>query len=203
MPSRDPRPDTAGTAEQRLQTATIGPLTPLSAPIHLVAYDPAWPALFALEARRLRAILGDHARLTEHAGSTAVPGLAAKPIIDIVLGVPDSADEASYAPQLEAAGYVLRIREPNWFEHRLFKGPDTDINLHVFSEGCEEIERMLRFRDHLRQHDDDRRLYEATKRALAQRSWTYVQEYADAKSAVVREILARAISTDGSSQHGS
>ena len=87
-------------------------------------------------------------------------GSSAKPIIDIVLAVSDSADERAYVPPMEAAGYVLRIREPDWFEHRLFKGPDTNINLHVFSEGCPEIDRMLAFRDRLRTHDDERIRYE-------------------------------------------
>ena len=87
------------------------------------------------------------------------PGSSAKPIIDMVLAVPDSADEPAYVPPLEAAGYVLRIREPDWFEHRLFKGPDTDINLHIFSDGCPEIDRMLAFRDRLRTHDDERSRY--------------------------------------------
>jgi GrpB-like predicted nucleotidyltransferase (UPF0157 family) len=129
----------------------------------------------------------------EHVGSTSVPGLAAKPLIDIVLVVADTTDEAAYVPQLEAACYVLRIREPDWFEHRLFKGPDTNVNVHTFSEGCDEIDRMVGFRDWLRTHDDDRDLYLAAKRELAQREWKYVQNYADAKSAVVREILVRAL----------
>src|SRR5262249_43351537 len=116
----------------------------------------------------------------------------AKPIIDVVLAVADAADEASYVPALEAQGYVLRIREPDWFEHRLLKGPDVNVNLHVFSEGCSEIERMQRFRDWLRMHADDRKLYAETKRALAQQNWEFVQNYADAKSKVVAEILARA-----------
>jgi GrpB-like predicted nucleotidyltransferase (UPF0157 family) len=149
--------------------------------------------LYEREERRIRAALGNRAVLIEHAGSTSVPGLAAKPKIDIVLAVPDTADEAAYVPALEGAGYVLRIREPEWYEHRLFKGPDTDINLHVFSVGCEEIERMLRFRDHLRTNEADRQLYERTKRDLAQRDWQYSQHYADAKTAVVQEILARAL----------
>jgi GrpB-like predicted nucleotidyltransferase (UPF0157 family) len=130
--------------------------------------------------------------LIEHAGSTSVPGLAAKPIIDIVLAVPDSADEAAYVPALEAAGYVLRIREPEWFEHRLFNGPDTDINLHVFTAGAAEIDKMLLFRDWLRVSDADRAAYLEVKRELAKRTWRHVQHYADAKSAVVEEILARA-----------
>jgi GrpB-like predicted nucleotidyltransferase (UPF0157 family) len=85
-----------------------------------------------------------------------VPGLCAKPIIDMLLAVPDSSAEPAYAPDMERAGYVLRIREPDWYEHRMFKGPATDINLHVFSVGCVEIERMLRFRDWLRSNDADR-----------------------------------------------
>lgn len=101
---------------------------------------------------------------------------------------------------MEAGGYVLRIREPGWFEHRLFKGPDTNINLHVFSAGCPEIHRMLAFRDRLRSHDDERRRYEEAKRELAAREWTYVQHYADAKNEVVEGIIAQA--RDGSADDG-
>jgi GrpB-like predicted nucleotidyltransferase (UPF0157 family) len=162
------------------------------APIHLAEYDPTWPDLYEREAARLRAILGPLAVELHHTGSTSVPGLAAKPIIDITLGVPDSADEAAYVPPLEAAGYVLRIREPDWYEHRLFKGPDTAINLHVFSAGCPEIAAMVRFRDHLRSDPADRQLYEDTKRALATRTWRSVQDYADAKTTVVEQLKARA-----------
>jgi GrpB-like predicted nucleotidyltransferase (UPF0157 family) len=130
--------------------------------------------------------------MIEHVGSTSVPGLAAKPRIDVLLVVADSADEPAYAPPLEAAGYVLRIREPDWHEHRVFKGPDTDINLHVFASGSPEIERMLLFRDRLRTNVSDRQLYEQTKRRLAEKQWRYTQNYADAKTEVVEEILARA-----------
>ena len=175
-----------------MRAVTIGELQSAAGGIHLSAYDPAWPRLFAREADRVRAVLGERALRIEHVGSTSVPGLAAKPIIDMLLVVPDSADEAAYVPALEQAGYVLRVREPDWYQHRLFKGPDTDINLHVFSAGCAEIERMLLFRDWLRANAADRDLYERTKRELVQREWKYVQNYADAKSAVVREILARA-----------
>jgi GrpB-like predicted nucleotidyltransferase (UPF0157 family) len=136
--------------------------------------------------------LGSRALRIEHAGSTSVPGLAAKPVIDIVLAVADSADESAYAPALESAGYVLRIREPDWFEHRMFKGLDPETNLHVFSEGCSEIDRTLLFRDWLRLHPADRDLYERTKRALAAQEWEHIQNYADAKTAVIGEIIARA-----------
>jgi GrpB-like predicted nucleotidyltransferase (UPF0157 family) len=165
---------------------------PMPVRIELRDYDPSWPQLYAREAARIRSALGERVMRLEHAGSTAVPGLAAKPVIDIVLEVPDAAEEAAYLPALEAAGYGLRLREPNWFQHRLLKGPDTDINLHVFSAGCPETDRMLLFRDWLRGHTGDRELYVRTKRELAARPWMSVQQYADAKTAVIREILARA-----------
>jgi GrpB-like predicted nucleotidyltransferase (UPF0157 family) len=160
-------------------------------PIELLDYDPAWPRLYDGEAERIRAALGERVLGLEHAGSTSVPGLAAKPIIDIVLTVPDSADEDAYVPPLEAAGYELTIRERDWHEHRLLKGTDPSVNLHVFSDKCPEIARMTAFRDHLRANPADRDLYERTKRDLAQRTWTYTQDYADAKSEVVEDILAR------------
>jgi GrpB-like predicted nucleotidyltransferase (UPF0157 family) len=161
-------------------------------PIVLVDYDDAWPVRFEREARHIRSALGLRALLVEHAGSTSVPGLAAKPIIDILLAVPDSSDEDDYVPALEAEGYELRIREPDWYEHRVLKKLEPNVNLHVFSAGCEEIGRMLAFRDHLRRNEADRKLYEQTKRELAVREWAYVQDYADAKSDVVEEIIARA-----------
>src|SRR5579872_3174941 len=117
-------------SEEELQAIHIGGMTPLTGPIQIDDYNPEWPALFEREAMRIRAALGDRVVLLEHVGSTSVPGLAAKPRIDILLIVPNSADEPSYVPALEAVGYVLRIREPDWHEHRVFKGPDMDINLH-------------------------------------------------------------------------
>jgi GrpB-like predicted nucleotidyltransferase (UPF0157 family) len=180
--------------EERIQAYSIDIIKPLEGPITLVAYDPEWPGLFAREEARIRAILGDRVVRLEHTGSTSVPGLAAKPIIDITMTVADVTDEPAYAPDLEAAGYrlVIREREPDWYDHRVFKGPDTNVNLHVFSEGCRELDRMVGFRDWLRIHDEDRDLYEATKRDLATRTWKYVQNYADAKSEVVETIAAKA-----------
>jgi GrpB-like predicted nucleotidyltransferase (UPF0157 family) len=178
--------------EAELARSRIGELEPLSRTVEIRDYDPRWPGLYAREERRIRGALGDRVLRIEHAGSTSVPGLAAKPVIDIVLEVPDSTDEASYVPALERAGYVLRIREPEWYEHRCFKGPDTSVNLHTFSRGCEEVDRMLLFRDRLRSHPADRTRYEAAKRDLASRDWKYVQQYADAKSEIVGEILLRA-----------
>ncbi|HEX2755130.1 MAG TPA: GrpB family protein, partial [Candidatus Limnocylindrales bacterium] len=155
---------------------------------------PEWPALFTREEARIRATLGARVSRLEHTGSTSVPGLAAKPIIDITMTVADVNDEPAWVPDLEAAGYVLVIREsePDWYDHRVFKGPDTNVNLHTFSAGCVELERMVGFRDWLRTHDEDRELYESTKRKLLKREWTFVQNYADAKTEVVDAITARA-----------
>ena len=179
--------------DEEILAANVGDLPEHNAPIHLAEYDPEWPRLYEREAERIGAALGPKMLRIEHVGSTSVPGLAAKPLIDIALVVADTTDEDAYVPRLEAAGYVLRIREPDWFEHRLFKGPDTNVNVHTFSQGCDEVDRMVGFRDWLRAHDEDRDLYLAAKRELAQRDWKYVQNYADAKSAVVRDILARAL----------
>jgi GrpB-like predicted nucleotidyltransferase (UPF0157 family) len=180
--------------DAQIRAVTVGEVDP-PVRITLAEYDPTWPVLYAREAARIQAALGDRALLLEHVGSTSVPGLAAKPRIDVLLVVADSAEEAAYAPDLEATGYVLHIREPDWFEHRLFKGPDTAVNLHVFSPDCSETHRMLRFRDHLRRDEADRQLYERTKRALAGRVWAHGQNYADAKSDVIDEILERAATT--------
>lgn len=192
-----PDPTNEVQTDEQLQAVRIGKIVPLNGPIYLADYDPEWPQLFEREATRIRNILGDKVLLLEHVGSTSVPGLSAKPIIDMLLVVEDSADEDSYVLMMEEAGYVLRIREPEWFEHRLFKGPDTDINLHVLSADSPESRRMLLFRDWLRNNPADRELYERTKQELASRNWKYVQHYADAKSDVVQEIMKRAMENAG------
>ena len=163
-----------------------------SGPVHLASPDPAWPLQYAAVGSRIREALGSVAVLVEHVGSTSVPGLAAKPILDVLLLVPEPADEAAYVPALEAAGFLLHLREPDWHQHRLCRSHDPEVNLHVFAEGSEEAERMLLFRNRLRGSDEERRRYEETKRGLAARSWNRVQDYADAKSDVVEAIIARA-----------
>src|SRR6266516_4824446 len=188
--------------EEQIRAGMVGELVPLVAPIQIVDYDPEWPRLYKREAERVKSTLGDRVLLIEHVGSTSVPGLAAKPKIDMLLVVANSADESAYVPALETAAYVLTIREPDWYEHRMFKGPDTDINLHVFSSGCREIDRMLLFRDWLRSNESDRRLYERTKRELARNNWKYTQNYADAKTSVVEEILLRARRHEENIPHG-
>jgi GrpB-like predicted nucleotidyltransferase (UPF0157 family) len=187
-----PDPNDAAAYDEELPKIWVAKLPLLQGRIELRDYDPAWPSLYEREAARIRAVLGERVVRLEHVGSTSVPGLPAKPIIDIVLEVADSGDEPAYVPDLEAAGYVLVIREPAWFQHRVFKGPDTNINLHVFTAGCAEVDRMARFRDWLRTSAADRELYTRVKRELAARDWKYVQQYADAKTDVIRQIMGRA-----------
>jgi GrpB-like predicted nucleotidyltransferase (UPF0157 family) len=161
-------------------------------PIHLADPDPDWAEQYARQQERIQAALGSRAVQIEHVGSTSVPGLAAKPVIDIVLVVTNSADETAYVPDLEAAGYALQFREPHWYEHRFLRDHNPDVQVHVFTVDSPEVERMLLFRDWLRTRSDERELYERTKRELAARRWDYIQDYADAKSSVIQEILSRA-----------
>jgi GrpB-like predicted nucleotidyltransferase (UPF0157 family) len=193
MNHKEQRAKDTPVTEEHLIAVTVGKISPLNKTIDLEPYNPEWPSRYANLERQIRDALGAKALPLEHVGSTSVPGLSAKPVIDMVLAVSNSADESSYVPLLERLGYVLRIREPDWFEHRLLKPPAMDGNIHVFSQRCAEIRRMLAFRDWLRINDDDRRLYERTKQELAGRTWKYMQNYADAKSDVVREILDRAL----------
>lgn len=160
--------------------------------IRIAEYDADWPRQFAVHARAIADALGPVALQVEHVGSTSAPGLGAKPIIDMLLVVADAADEALYLPAMEAAGYVLRAREPDWYEHRMFRTPAKDVHIHVFPAGCCEVERMLTFRDRLRANAEDRQRYEAVKRELAAREWPDMNAYADAKSGVIESILAAA-----------
>ena len=162
-------------------------------PVVLADYDPAWPAQFVSLANLVRAALGPTALAVHHVGSTAVPGLAAKPVIDVALVVADSSDEGAYREALERIGFTLVVREPDWFEHRMFQRPDPLVNLHVYSTGCEEVTRLLAFRDWLRGDEDDRVRYAMTKQDLAGQRWKSVQEYADAKTDVIAGIVARAL----------
>ena len=142
-----PHEDRGPSTEEYLRTHTVGELRPLSGPIRVVDYDPGWPRRFELEANKIKSVLGSRALCIEHVGSTSVPDLPAKPIIDILLVVANSAEETQYVQALETAAYQLHIREPGWHEHRMFKSSAMDVNLHVFSAGSAEIDRMLAFRD--------------------------------------------------------
>ncbi len=176
--------------EERSREVIIGEIE--SPAIVVVDYDPAWSERFRREAAKIRAALGEAALAIEHIGSTAVPGLAAKPIVDILLVVEDSSNEISYVPALEGAGYVLRVRERDFHEHRMLRTTARDVHVHVFSEGSPEIDRYLLLRDHLRRDEEDRELYARTKRDLATRDWPSMQHYAEAKTGVIEGIIARA-----------
>src|SRR5438309_3528850 len=132
--------------EAEILAATVGEPPPQYRDVVLADYDPEWPGWFERAAEGVRAALGDKVLEIDHVGSTSVPGLAAKPLIDINLVVADTTDEAAYVPKLETAGYILRVREPDWFEHRMLRGYEPPVNLHVFPPGCQELERMLVFR---------------------------------------------------------
>lgn len=173
------------------------PPKPYEIKVVIADYDPRWPEWFAEEAESIRMAMGSGALGVEHIGSTSVPGLPAKPIIDIDLVVADSSNEDTYLPALVAAGFAPRVREPEWHEHRCFykrtdNGANRDVNLHVYTEGCAEYQRVRTFRDWLRTHPEDLALYRDTKLELATKDWKYVQNYADAKTPVVQAVLDHA-----------
>ena len=164
--------------------------------IVVVPYRQEWAATFDLHRERIAAALGAGALGIDHIGSTAVPGLAAKPIVDMLLVVPDSADEDAYLPAMERAGYVLRVREPDFEEHRMLRTPERDVHIHVLSAGSPEIERYLRFRDALRGTPFLRARYQALKQALAAQESQDMNAYAAAKSKMVETIIHWSIRTD-------
>ena len=160
--------------------------------IKIVEYNPTWPKKFQEHAEIIRTALGSTALKIEHIGSTSVPGLAAKPIIDILVVVPNSSDEDAYLTQLESAGYVLRVREPDFYEHRMMRTPEKDVHIHIYSPDSPEVERYLLLRDELQSNPEALTRYEAVKRELAENDWSDMNEYADAKTKVVEEIIESA-----------
>lgn len=160
--------------------------------IEIVAYDPHWPDAFQRHATIIARALGSAALRIEHIGSTSVPGLGAKPIVDILVVVEDSAVESSYRPQMDQAGYELRVREPDFHEHRMFRTLDRDAHIHVFSLNSPEVQRYLTFRNRLRSNPAERHVYEQTKRNLAQTKWSDMNAYAEAKTKVIERIIEAA-----------
>ena len=152
--------------------------------IVIADHDPAWAERFLVERARIVAALGERALRIEHVGSTSVPGLAAKPIVDILVEVAALDDSAGLA----GAGYVLRVREEG---HRMYRTPELDVHVHVWPSGSPNIGADLAFRDRLRSSPEDRAAYEALKRSLASRDWPDMNHYAEAKGPLIREILAR------------
>jgi GrpB-like predicted nucleotidyltransferase (UPF0157 family) len=179
--------DEATHLDAALARNLVGGLEPCV--VRLVDYDPAWPERFEVERSRILSVFGHLARRIEHVGSTSVPGLAAKPIIDVLVELDDPEDDDSYQSRLESAGFVLRVREPR---HRMYRTPECDMHVHVHPTGSDEVADYLLLRDWLRSHADDRRLYAETKRALAAREWRDANYYAEAKGPVIEQIKARA-----------
>lgn len=161
--------------------------------IVIAEYDPEWPRRFEAERRRISDALGGEAIRIEHIGSTSVPGLGAKPIVDVLVTVREADDELALLPALEKVGYELRVREPG---HRMFRTPERDVHVHVLSDSDPEVDRHLRFRERLRASGEDRRAYEALKRRLATREWSDMNYYAEAKTDLITSILSRASDLD-------
>lgn len=157
--------------------------------VELQDYDTQWPSTYADHQQRiLDALTGTNIQI-EHIGSTSVPGLAAKPIVDIVVAVNDITAEEDYLEPLLAAGYVLRVREPG---HRLVRTPDRDVHVHIYEQDVPAVGEYLLLRDHLRSDEEDRALYERTKRHLLSKKWDDMNDYADAKTDVILAIKERA-----------
>jgi GrpB-like predicted nucleotidyltransferase (UPF0157 family) len=170
-------------------------------PVVVVPYDEAWPSDFARLSSIVRAALGERVLALQHVGSTSVVGLAAKPVIDADLTVADSGDEAAYVPALEAAGFHLTIREPDWEEHRLLTLESPQTNLHVFSLGAGEPQRHAMFRDWLRSHPDDRAAYATLKAELGGHGFTDSMDYNNHKSELVYDIYEKAFLADPEHPH--
>ena len=169
--------------------------------------DPTWAGRYERLEAEIVAALGDRVLGIQHIGSTAVPGLPAKPIIDVDLTVADPVDEAGYVPDLQALGHVHWLTEPDWHQHRLFKNLDEPrVHLHVFGPGCPEVDRHRMFRDWLIAHPEDRARYAQAKRRAAERMSESGQDtgapgagmrYNAMKEPVVREIHHRMFVADG------
>ena len=170
-------------------------------PVEVVAPDPAWPQWYTVVRDRVVAALGDRVLAIEHVGSTAVPGLWAKPMIDIDLTVADSADEDAWLSDLESVGFVLRVREPDWEEHRVLRGQKPHTNLHVFSPDAREPHRHQMFRDWLRTHPEDRDRYAEVKREVAARGFDDAMLYNNEKAWFVYDLYEKVFAADPKHEH--
>lgn len=162
---------------------------PEKRPIVIEPYSPTWPAMFEEHRSRIKNALGSVACRVDHIGSTAVTGLAAKPIIDVQVSVQDVEDESPYLERLVVAGYRLRVREPG---HRMFRTPELDVHVHVCAVASDWERRHLLLRDWLRESDEDRDRYAALKMQLQKDDWETMNHYADAKTVLISEMSSRA-----------
>ena len=185
--------------EEAIALARVAQWQP--APVSVVDPDPRWPEAFERLRTRIVAALGPLALAVTHVGSTSVPGLAAKDFLDVDLIVPDSGDEAAYLPALEDLGFELRVREPDWEEHRVLRHEAPMTNLHVYSPGSGESRRTILFRDWLRTHPEDRDAYGAHKREVAARGFTDAMLYNNAKAAFVYDLYEKIFLADPAHPH--
>lgn len=164
------------------------------ASLSIVAPNPDWPKIYTeLEAQILYA-LGPACEYIAHVGSTSVPGLPAKNIIDIDVTVKDATDEATYVPALEAIGFQFFSRERHYYEHRLFISYSPHANLHVYCNESAEVIRHRIFRDRLRKSPSDRDLYAIAKikaSAATIGAGGRMSQYTERKAGVIRQILRR------------
>lgn len=160
----------------------------------IVGYDPRWPGLFEEEKQRMMGTLGSVALAIEHVGSTAVPGLAAKPIIDLMLGVRRLVDAEASVPKLLELGYEYVTRDPIPGRRYFHKGPPggRTYHLHAARAGASFWERHILFRDWLRTHPEDARAYERLKRELAALFGSDRLGYTNAKTAFIEEAAEKA-----------
>jgi GrpB-like predicted nucleotidyltransferase (UPF0157 family) len=161
-------------------------------PLMVIDYDPAWPQTYARWRHRVGAALGTAALGIEHVGSISVPGLAAKPIVDIQVSVADLADEPRYVPPLEKAGLVLRSRDELHRYFRLPAGQPREVHIHVCAAGSQWERDHLLFRDYLRADPAACRRYAEAKRANVGRWSDDGWAYTEAKTSVVLDILEQA-----------
>lgn len=184
---------------EEINAARVRPTEPER--VQVAPPDLGWPHLFERLSEQVLDALGKRVLSIEHVGSTAVAGLWAKPIIDADLIVDDPDDEAAWLPDLEAAGFVLRVREPAWEQHRVLRGSDPTSNLHVWPPGAREPRRHAMFRDWLRTHPDDRDAYAAAKRDVAAQGFTDVMLYNNAKSGLIYDIYEKVFLADPEHAH--
>jgi GrpB-like predicted nucleotidyltransferase (UPF0157 family) len=171
----------------------------MSDSVVIVAYDPDWPRRFVEERQRLEAVFAGLEAVVEHVGSTAVPGLGAKPVIDVMVGLRALADVEARIPELEAAGYeYVREYQAQLPERRYFRKPRRGpraFHVHCVIEGGDFWIRHLAFRDYLRAHPESAAAYDALKRDLAMRFPK--SEYTDAKTPFIERVLASATGIGG------
>ena len=163
-------------------------------PVVLAEPDPAWPGRFASIRERLLRAIGAAAVRVDHVGSTAIPGVSAKPVIDVQVSVVDVEDEAAYAPAIVSLGWPLRAREAG-LGHRFFRDPSGTprrVHIHVCQAGGEWERQHLLFRDYLRAHPERARAYDALKRALVDRYADARLAYTEAKGPFIEETLESA-----------